>query len=159
MIATEERLFAREDESYLATDHVQEVQMQQFLIFESDGLLYGADVEYVVEIITSHSITHLPMVPDYVRGIINLRGQVIPIIDFRLRLGRPYREEACIIVLDVNGTQLGILVDGVAQMVAIPKESLLPAHDHSAQKLISGMCSLSDGSTMLVLDCVLLVEP
>ncbi len=158
MIATEERLFAREDESFLATDLLQEVQVQQFLIFESDGLQYGADVEYVVEIITSHSITHLPMVPDYVRGIINLRGQVIPIIDLRLRLGRPYREEACIIVLDVNGTQLGILVDGVAQMVAVPKESLLPAHDHSAQKLISGMCSLADGSTMLVLDCVLLVE-
>jgi purine-binding chemotaxis protein CheW len=158
MIAAEERLFAREDELLLNADPIQEVQMQQFLIFESDGLLYGADVEYVVEIITSHSITHLPMVPGYVRGIINLRGQVIPIIDFRLRLGRSYREDACIIVLNVNGTQLGILVDGVAQMVAIPKDSLLPAHDHSAQKLISGMCSLADGSTMLVLDCVLLVE-
>ncbi len=158
MIATEERLFAREDESFLAKDLSHEVQVQQFLIFESDGLQYGADVEYVVEIITSHTITHLPMVPDYVRGIINLRGQVIPIIDLRLRLGRPYREEACIIVLNVNGTQLGMLVDGVAQMVAVPKESLLPAQDHSAQKLISGMCSLADGSTMLVLDCVLLVE-
>ncbi|MBP1758209.1 MAG: chemotaxis protein CheW [Firmicutes bacterium] len=158
MIATEERLFGREDEMLSAVDSVPEIQMQQFLIFESDGLLYGADVEYVVEIITTHSVTHLPMVPDYVRGIINLRGQVIPIIDFRLRLGRPYREDACIIVLDVNGMQLGILVDDVAQMVAVPKTSLLPAHDHSAQKLISGMCSLADGSTMLLLDCVLLVE-
>ena len=99
------------------------------------------------------------MVPEYVRGILNLRGQVIPIIDFRLRLGRPFREDACIIVLNVDGVQIGILVDDVAQMVAVPKESILPVPDHNAQKLISGMCTLTDGSTMLVLDCVLLVEP
>lgn len=133
-------------------------EMLQFLIFNSDDLLFGANVEYVVEIITNHVITDLPMVPDYVRGILNLRGQIIPVIDIRLRLGKPSKEDCIIIVLNVNGTQIGISVDSVAQMISIPKDHILPAPSNNTQKLISGLYSLQDGSTMMVLDCILLVE-
>ena len=133
-------------------------EMTQFLIFKSDDILFGANVEYVVEIITNHVITYLPMVPNYVRGILNLRGQIIPVIDIRLRLGKPYQEECITIVLNVNGTQIGILVDSVAQMISVPKDDILPVPAHNTQKLISGLYSLQDDSTMMVLDCVLLVE-
>lgn len=133
-------------------------QMKKYLIFESDNLLFGANVDYVVEIITSHMITHLPMVPQYVKGIINLRGQIIPIIDIRLRLGKPQGEDCCVIVLNIDGTYLGILVDAVAQMTDIQKDMILPMPLNSSQKLVSGMCSLPDGRTMMVLDCALLLE-
>ena len=62
---------------------------ERFLVFSSDGLNIGVSTNYVIEIITNHAITLLPLVPDYVKGIINLRGQIIPIIDIRLRMGKP----------------------------------------------------------------------
>lgn len=133
-------------------------ELMQFLIFKTDDILFGVNVEFVVEIITNHVMTHLPMVPSYVRGILNLRGQIIPVIDMRLRLGKPYQEESITIVLNVNGTQIGILVDSVAQMIAVPKEQILPVPSHNTQKLISGLYSLQDDTTMMVLDCVLLIE-
>lgn len=153
----EDMIFSTDDGGVSATA-VAEVQTDKFLIFESDHLQFGARVEYVVEIITNHVITHLPIVPNYISGIINLRGQIIPIVDIRLRLGKPPREDCDVIVLNVDGTQMGILVDSVAQMVDIPQENVLPMPAHNTQKLISGMCSLPGGGTMLVLDCTLLLQ-
>jgi purine-binding chemotaxis protein CheW len=154
----ETMIFAMQDDPRDVVEQPSDVELMQFLIFKSDDLLFGANVEYVVEIITNHVITDLPMVPNYVRGILNLRGQIIPVIDVRLRLGKPPLKESIIIVLNVNGTQIGILVDSVAQMISIPKEDILPAPANNTQKLISGLYSLQDGCTMMVLDCVLLVE-
>ena len=131
-----------------------EMQATKYLICLSDGLRYGLDAEQVVEIITDHTITPLPCVPGYVQGVINLRGQIIPIIDIRLRLGKPQAEESCIIVVNIGSDCMGILVDGVDQMLDIPKENIHPLPANSTQMLVSGMCSLPDGSgTMMVLDC------
>lgn len=148
----EDVLFAREDEIELApVDDV--VDISKFLIFITDNLKIGVDTDNVVEIITSHSITYLPMVPHYIRGIINLRGQMMPILDIRLRLGKEPKEDCLVIVLNIDGTQLGILVDAVDQMVDIPKEGIMPIPARSNQRLVKGMCTLPDGSgTMLVLD-------
>ncbi len=65
------------------------ISTERFLTFSSDGLNIGVSTNYVIEIITNHAITMVPLVPDYVKGIINLRGQIIPIIDIRLRMGKP----------------------------------------------------------------------
>ena len=111
-----------------------------------------------MEIITDHTITYLPRVPHYVRGIINLRGQLIPIIDMRLRLGKMPEDEHCIMVVNVENNVVGLLVDGVERMADIPRDSILPMPTQNPQKLISGMCSLPDGATMLVLDCSLLLH-
>lgn len=135
-----------------------EVQSDKYLIFVSDSLLFGVNAEYVVEIITNHVITHLPLLPEYVSGIMNLRGQIIPIMDIRLRMGKEPKQDCIVIVLNVEGTQIGILVDTVAQMEDIEKGVILPMPANSSMKLISGMCSLPDGGTMLVLDCELLLE-
>lgn len=135
--------------------------MAKYLTFYTDNLLFGVNASYVVEIIINHALTSLPMTPDYVKGIINLRGQIIPIIDIRLRIGRPDAETdstVCIIVLDIEGTQIGILVDRVAQMVDID-ESQLSVSLVSDQQLVSGMISLEDGrNTMLVLDCARMIS-
>ena len=107
-------LFAREtDAPAVSEDTSGEVQASKYLICISDGLLYGVDAEQVETIITDHTITRLPRVPHYVRGIINLRGQLIPIIDMRLRLGKMPEDEHCIMVVNVENNVVGLLVDGV----------------------------------------------
>ena len=155
---SEEVMFAAgnlEDGSNAAEDVV---DSRKFLIFMSDDLRLGVFAEYVVEILTNNTITYLPMLPDFVRGIINMRGQMIPIVDIRLRLGKAPTEETLVIVLNVDGTHLGILVDAVDQMIDIPRANILPMPAHSDQLLVSGMCSLEDGSgTMMVLDCAQLL--
>lgn len=149
----EDILFAREDLEE-TTQPVGEPDSQEYLIFVIDDLKLGANANYVVEIITNNTITYLPMMPPFIRGIINLRGQIIPIVDIRLRLGKPSLDENLVMVLDIQGTQLGILVDAMDQMLSIPNSSILPMPANSNQQLVSGMCTLPDGSgTMLVLDC------
>ena len=127
---------------------------RKHLIFTVDDLKIGIDAEQVVEIQNSYTATYLPMMPDYILGIFNMRGQIIPIMDIRLRLGKPPADENILIVIDYNNNQLGIRVDSVDLMLDIPVESIVPIPSQSTQKLVSGMCTLPDGSgTMLVLDC------
>ena len=126
----EEMLFAREDQVIdLSKGTDDTVDFQKFLIFIADDLKLGVVAESVVEILTNQTITYL-------------------------RLGKPSREDSLVVVLNLDGTQLGILVDAVDQMIDIPKYNILPMPAHNTQLLVSGMCSLPDGSgTMMVLDC------
>ena len=134
-MSEENVLFAKQSDTPPAEEIPAESQSDKYLICVSDSLLYGIDAEQVVEIITDHTITYLPRVPHYVRGIINLRGQLIPIIDMRLRLGKMPEDEHCIMVVNVENNVVGLLVDGVERMGSLP-----------------------DGATMLVLDCSLLLH-
>ena len=157
---SEENLFAAEDQvvDLSAAQAEEPVDSQKFLIFMTDDLKLGVVAEYVVEILNNQSITYLPMVPDFIRGIINMRGQIIPSVDIRLRLGKYPAENNLVIVLNVEGVFLGILVDAVDQMLDIAKAEILPVPVQSTQLLVSGMCSLPDGSgTMMVLDCAQLM--
>ena len=131
------------------------IDSQQYLIFVAGHLKLGVVAEDVVEILNNQIITYLPMVPDYIRGIINMRGQMVPILDIRVRLGMPSQEEdSLVVVVNMGDVQLGLLVDGVDQMLDIPKIHIQPLPANSTQMLVSGMCSLPDGSgTMMVLDC------
>ena len=151
-MSEENVLFAKQSDTPPAEEIPAESQSDKYLICVSDSLLYGIDAEQVVEIITDHTITYLPRVPHY------LRGQLIPIIDMRLRLGKMPEDEHCIMVVNVENNVVGLLVDGVERMADIPRGSILPMPTQNPQKLISGMCSLPDGATMLVLDCSLLLH-
>ena len=160
-MSDENMLFATEEEQLLAQERnpADEVATRKFLTFRSNNLLFGITAEDVIEIITNYPVTRVPMVPSYVSGIINLRGQTIPLIDIRKRLCMEPIDVNCIIVLNVNEMQIGILVDTVDQIVDVPVESILPVPAHNAQKYVSGMSQLPDGSgTMLVLDCALLLS-
>ena len=137
------------------------VSTERFLTFSSNGLNIGVSTNYVIEIITNHIITVLPLVPDYVKGIINLRGQIIPIIDIRLRMGNPsidYTNSTCIIVLNINSVQIGIIVDDVQQVMDIEQSQISPVPVENRQELISGMVSSSDRSVILFLDCEQLLQ-
>lgn len=151
----DEILFAREDEMEALNTVDDTVDSQKYLIFMAGHLKLGVIAEDVVEILNNQLITYLPMLPDFIRGIINMRGQMIPILDIRARLGMESKEDdRLVVVINLGDVQLGILVDAVDQMLDIPKSNLLPMPANSTQLLVSGMCSLPDGSgTMMVLDC------
>lgn len=129
---------------------------ERFLTFQSDGLTFGVSTNYIIEIITNHMITMVPVVPGYVKGIINLRGQIIPIIDIRLRMGKmdiDYTSASCIIVLNCDSISIGIIVDAVEQVLDIDSSKISPVPAKNQQELVSGMISLQDGSVVLILDC------
>lgn len=129
---------------------------ERFLTFTSDGLTIGVSTNYVIEIITNHTITPLPLVPDYVKGIINLRGQIIPILDIRLRMGKPSIEHTsttCVIVLEIDSVYIGIIVDDVQQVVDVDKSMISSVPVEKQQVLISGMLSNGPRSVILFLDC------
>ena len=155
-----EVLFQVEDEELeTAAQEDEGLNSRKYLIFTVDDLKIGIDAEQVVEIMNSYTVTYLPMMPPYIQGIFNMRGQIIPIMNIRLRLGKPPKEgNELLIVLNYNNNQLGIQVDSVDLMLDIPTDSIVPIPSQSAQKLVSGMCTLPDGSgTMLVLDCEQLI--
>ena len=144
-------LFQTEAPSELSTPV--ERQTEKYLLFQSDNLLFGVSAAAVVEIINNYAITPLPLVPDYLLGVINLRGQIIPILDIRSLLGRMPQQNTCIIILQAEDNQIGILVDQVEKMVDVDTSSIFPVPPESNQELVAGMCSLEDGQTMLVFDC------
>ena len=150
----DEVMFARQDELDPLNIVDDTLDSQKYLIFMAGHLKLGVVAEDVVEILNNQLITYLPMVPNFIRGIINMRGQMIPILDIRVRLGMPPEEDSLVVVINTGDVQLGILVDAVDQMLDIPKINIHPLPANSTQVLVSGMCSLPDGSgTMMVLDC------
>lgn len=112
-----------------------EYRAGKHLNFVLDGEHYAVGILSVREIIAMHEITPLPRLPEYVQGVINLRGKIIPVMDLRLRLGLPIHENdraTCIIVLDVtleNGmmTNVGCIVDAVSEVGDINIEDMQDA--------------------------------
>ncbi len=157
-MSEENGLFARNDEINNALN-VHETDEEKYLIFRSSGILYAMSTDFVNEIFTSVDITQVPMVPEYIAGVINLRGAVVPIIDFRLLLGRIPEGESNAIILNIEDIIIGILVDSVDQMVDISKAAILPVPSQNEHKLVSGMCTLPGGhGTIMVLDGKALVH-
>lgn len=160
-MSNENVLFQVEDDDLNnALQEEEVVSSRKYLIFTVDDLKIGLDAEQVVEILYDYTATYLPMMPSYIQGIYNMRGQIIPIMNIRLRLGKPPLDgESLLIVLEYKNNQLGIRVDSVELMLDIPDASIVPIPSQSPQKLVNGMCTLPDGSgTMLVLDCEQLLD-
>ncbi len=137
------------------------ISTERFLTFTSDGLTIGVSTNYVTEILTNHAITMLPLVPDYVRGIINLRGQIIPIIDIRRRMGKmpiDFTSTTCLIVLNINSISIGIIVDAVQQVMDIDRSRISAVPVENQQELINGMISSGERSVILFLDCEQLIQ-
>lgn len=154
----QEDVLFQTDQPDVPEEAVPASQSEKYLLFVSDGLLFGVPAEAVVEIITGHAITKLPLVPSYISGIINLRGQILPIVDIRRLLDQEECQSDCMMILQSDGTQVGILVDRVQKMVDIDTSTLLPVPPQSSRDLVCGMCSLEDGQTMLAFDCTRLME-
>ncbi len=129
----------------------------KYLIFALGQELYGIEIRYVTEIIGIQPITEVPEMPEYVRGVTNLRGKIIPVMDARLRFKkseREYDERTCIIVLDTNEVSIGLVVDSVSEVISIPEEEIAvpPEINRGGQRYIKGI-GKAGGSVELLLDC------
>jgi len=104
-----------------------DVRAGKYLTFVLAGEDYGVEILKVREIIGMMPTTAVPGMPDYVNGVINLRGKVIPVIDLRLKFSMPRAEqtaETCIIVMDVRGSLMGVVVDRVSEVLEILSEEI-----------------------------------
>ena len=102
---------------------------RQLVVFDLAGEIYGVNIETVREIIRMQAVTFVPDAPDFVEGVINLRGRVIPVIDLRRRFGLRVTEEtneSRVLVVDSEGEDLGVIVDAVTEVQRIPEDSIEP---------------------------------
>jgi len=101
----------------------------KFLTFTLGQEAYGIDICYVTEIVGIQPITVVPELPDFIRGIINLRGDIIPVMDARVKFSKEekeYNDRTCIIVIDVRDLSIGIIVDAVSEVMSIEEENIVP---------------------------------
>ena len=105
----------------------EDTQKDKYLTFHISTEDYGISIAYVTEIIGIQSITEIPEMPDFIKGVINLRGKVIPVMDVRTRFKlspREYDERTCIIVVEIDGTSVGLVVDAVNEVADIPEDQV-----------------------------------
>ncbi|QTA81113.1 CheW-like domain-containing-protein [Desulfonema limicola] len=99
----------------------------KYLTFYLGNEVYGIDIYHVIEIVGIQKITEIPDMPDYVKGVINLRGQVIPVMDVRIRFNMPplqYNDRTCVIVTCMENEHIGLVVDIVEEVVSIPEHDI-----------------------------------
>ena len=102
---------------------------QQLVVFDLSTESYGVDIGAVREIIRLQDITKVPRTPEFVEGVINLRGKVIPVVDLRKRFGLPAEKESKenrIVVVDIGAQDIGVIVDAVTEVLRIATESVEP---------------------------------
>lgn len=101
----------------------------KYLTFWTDKQLFGVPIADVVQIIGNQEITSIPDSPRYAKGVINLRGNIIPVIDVRLRFGKEeadYDEKTCIIVSKIGESHIGFIVDSVDEVTTIDDDDISP---------------------------------
>ena len=131
----------------------------EVLFFNIGDTVYGIEIEYINEIIGIEHITVVPKIPDYIKGIINIRGKMVPVISVRKRFGMeeiPYDDRTCIIVIEFeNGIQVGIIVDRVQEVVVVDKDIISKTPDCknvNTNRYIKSIVNDNDGIKLL-LDC------
>ncbi len=101
----------------------------QYVTFSLGDEEYGVDILKVQEIIGLTAITRVPYLPDFIKGVINLRGIVVPVVDLRLRFGLEmvdYNDRTCVIIVKLGERITGMIVDAVSEVISIPKEMIDP---------------------------------
>ncbi|MDH5360174.1 MAG: chemotaxis protein CheW [Gammaproteobacteria bacterium] len=133
----------------------------KYLTFEVGEKTFGINIEPVKEIIEYERLTRIPMTPRYIRGVVNLRGNVVPIIDLANRLdlnGRDISKRTCLIILQLTiedeNMDIGILVDSVSEVLDLPAEDIEPAPSFGVEvrsDFIEGMGKIQ-GHFVTILD-------
>lgn len=136
-----------------------EIQKEQYMTFKCSDEIYGISIKYVNEIIGLSQITKVPETQDYLIGLINLRGKIIPVIDVRIRFGKEpleYNDRTCVIVIDVKSTVIGLIVDAIDEVAAFAENEITPPPSVSdlaiqAKKYVFGIGRVN-GEAKLLLD-------
>ena len=134
----------------------EDTQKDKYLTFHLAGEDYGIEIQYVIEIIGIQNITDVPDMPAFIRGVINLRGKVVPIMDVRARFGiedRDYDDRTCIIVVNIDSTEVGLVVDEVSEVADIPEKNVEPAprtNKNQGDSYIQGMGKINNDVKILL---------
>lgn len=152
---------SHEEELFMENDD--EVQENKFLMCRIGSEDYGIDIRHVTDIIELQKITEVPDMPNYVKGVINLRGQVIPIIDLRLRFGmeqREYDDRTVITVVKIDELSIGFIVDTATEVQEIPDAEIedAPSFKSSEERnrFVSGLGKVGE-DVKIILDVSKLV--
>ena len=134
----------------------------KYLTFSLSNESYGVHILKVQEIIGVMNITHVPASPEYLKGVINLRGKIIPVVDLRLKFKLPevpYDEKTCIIVVDVElggkKMSVGIVVDTVLEVTNFAESAVEPAPEYGVNlstPFVVGMGRTSDNAVIILID-------
>jgi len=142
-------------------DTTQKVDVSQmsgkYLTFWTDNQLFGVPISDVVQIIGIQEITSIPEFPDYAKGVIDLRGSIIPVIDVRIRFGKKeaeYDERTCIIVTSIENSYMGFIVDAVDEVTNVDDDAISPpprvsSQDYTNAYLI-GICKVENRVVLLL---------
>ncbi len=133
-------------------------QKGRFMVFQVGKEYFGISIRYVNEIVVMQPITAIPESRDYIKGMINLRGKVIPVIDMRTRFGMEpleYTDRTCVIVLDVESVFVGLIVEKIAEVNNISDEDIVPApsfggKNREENEYIYGLAKTGDTVKMLL---------
>ena len=126
------------DENMMLDLTSEDVMKGKYLTFKVEDGDYGIEISYITEIIGVQDITSVPNTHGYVKGIINLRGTIVPIIDMRLRFGMQeieYTDRTCIIVLSMDNMSIGLIVDEVQEVSDISDSNMQPPPHNSASNI------------------------
>ncbi|MCD6377019.1 MAG: purine-binding chemotaxis protein CheW [Caldisericaceae bacterium] len=141
----------------------EDTQKDKYLSFNLGNSEYAIPIHYVLEIIGLQPITRVPDVPNYVKGVINIRGKVIPVVDLRQRFGleeQAYDDRTCIIIVRIEEMQVGLIVDTVNEVLKIESQQIEPPPEvkrGQANKFIDGLAKVAD-SVKIVLNMASILE-
>lgn len=136
----------------------EDTQKDRYLTFLIGNECYGIEIKYVTEIIGIQAITEIPELPEYIKGIINLRGKIIPVLDVRLRFRKEtkeYNDRTCVVVVDVKEFSIGLIVDSVAEVLSIPEQDIVDPpqmNSKSGNRYIKKIGKVGN-AVKLLLDC------
>ena len=135
----------------------EDTQKNKYLTFTLEDEFYGIEIKYVIEIIGIQPISEIPELPEYIKGIINLRGKIISVMDVRLRFKKElleYNDRTCIIVIQIEDISVGLIVDGVSEVIDIPDCEIVepPEISKIKNKFIKGIGKVQN-DVKLLLDC------
>lgn len=146
------------------TDTSEDTLKGRFLTFKVGKETFGIEISSVIEISGLQAITELPEMPEYIKGIIDLRGKIIPVMDVRLRFKLPakdYGDRTSIIIIDRSGTSFGLIIDDVAEVIRINDEHILKKPEIGDEKSCVYVKNVGkiDDQLVLLIDCDKLLSP
>lgn len=144
---------------------VSDKQKDKYVTFQLGTEYYGLKIEDVNEIIVFQEITDIPESAEYVKGLINLRGKIIPVVDVRVRFDQEpfeYTDRTCIIVVNYKNATVGLIVEKIAEVVEIPENQILPSparknSDNKEDRFVYAIGKVGD-SVKLLLDLEVLLR-
>lgn len=147
-----------------ASDEIVENKIDDlYMVFVINNQKYALSSKYIIEIIEMLPITKVPFLPKYMKGIINLRSTIIPVMDARMRFDMDpidYNERTCIIIIENNMDKMGLIVDAVNEVIHIsPNQSMkmVSNKEENKQNFIKGVSEINN-EIQLILDCDSLIE-